>query len=143
MRRRGSNMKLLPYLYFGGNAKEALEFYKDILGAEITSIQYFKDVPGMDIEEGHKDKVMHAELKFGDNLIYISDDMQSDNVEVGSKVYLHIEFDNEADILRVYEAFAKEGQVGMSLQDTFWNAKYGSVTDKFKTQWSLNYFFKK
>ena len=65
-------MQLIPYIHFEGNAEEALNFYKDALDGEIIMLSRYKDSP-MPVDEDYKEKVIHARLKFGDNLIMISD----------------------------------------------------------------------
>ena len=38
-------MQLQPYLFFDGRCEEAVEFYKGVLGAEVTMLMRFKDSP--------------------------------------------------------------------------------------------------
>jgi PhnB protein len=39
-------MQTDPYLYFPGSCAEALEFYRDVLGADIRAFVRFRDMPG-------------------------------------------------------------------------------------------------
>ena len=56
-------MKTNPYLFFGGRCEDAIEFYRDVLGAELRAFVRFGDMPGA--APGASDKVMHAELGIG------------------------------------------------------------------------------
>ena len=38
-------MQVQPYLFFGGNCEEALEFYKKALGAEVQMMVRYKESP--------------------------------------------------------------------------------------------------
>jgi uncharacterized glyoxalase superfamily protein PhnB len=69
--------QLHPYLFFGGNCAEALEFYRTVLGARIDVIMRYKEAPdppppGM-LPPGYEDKVMHASFHLGTNMIMASD----------------------------------------------------------------------
>ena len=39
---------------------------------------------------------------------------------------------------RLFAALAEGGKVTMELQDMFWGAYFGSLTDKFGVQWMVN-----
>ena len=59
-------MHVQPYLFFDGRCEEAIEFYKQALGVQVTMLMRFKDSPepqgqpGADCSPGVRDKVMHA-----------------------------------------------------------------------------------
>ena len=57
-------MKVQPYLFFDGRCEEAIEFYRQALGAELLMMMRFKDSPdppppGM-VPPGSENKIMHA-----------------------------------------------------------------------------------
>jgi uncharacterized glyoxalase superfamily protein PhnB len=64
-------MKATAYLYFAGDCAEALQFYRDAIGADIRALVRFGDMPGAPSDA--QDKVMHAELGIGDSTIFASD----------------------------------------------------------------------
>lgn len=63
---------LIPYLNFNGNTREAMEFYKSVLGGELT-IQTFGEAMPEGTPPEHKDKIMHADLK-NDALFFMASD---------------------------------------------------------------------
>ena len=130
--------KITPYLYFDGNAKDALEFYKELFGGEIIGIQTFgeADYP---TPPGAEDRVMHAQLKKGGISFMFSDFFPGETAEVGNNLSLTLEFESDEEIQRYYDALVKKGTAQMELQDTFWGAKYARVTDAFGITWDLNY----
>ena len=54
-------MRVEPYVYFQGRCDEALEFYRDAIGADATVFARFED------------KVAHAVLRIGDTVVLCSD----------------------------------------------------------------------
>ena len=131
-------MQLVPYLHFEGNAEDALNFYKDALGGEITMLSRYKDSP-MPVDEDYKEKVIHARLKFGDNLIMISDTFKGNKTSTGGNIQMSLEVDDENKMEEVFSKLAEGGKVTMPLQKQFWGAKFGMLTDKFGTGWMLNH----
>ena len=131
-------MKVVPYLYFNGNCEEALNFYHKALGGEKSEIMRYGS-QGEGIPEEIANRIMHAELILGDDLIYFSDTSAEGEYQPGSNVQINLNLDTEEEIRKIYEGLAVEATVTMELQDTFWGAIYGALTDKFGVSWSFNY----
>ena len=103
--------QITPYLYFDGNAKEALEFYKELFGGEIIGIQTFGEADYPTPPEA-KDRVMHAQLKKGDISIMFSDSFPGETVEVGNQTFrLTLELESDEEIQNHYDALSKNGKV--------------------------------
>ena len=133
---------LAPYLHFNGEAEEVLNFYKDIFNGEIIALNRYADSP-MQVNEDWKSKIIHARLKFGDNLIMISD---SHNGQLASKegnIQLSVEVDDEKKIEEVFNKLAEGGKVTMPLAKQFWGATFGMLQDKFGVNWMFNHEEKK
>jgi PhnB protein len=130
--------QITPYLSFDGNAKQALEFYKEVLGAEIIGIQTFGEADYPTPPEA-ANRVMHAKLSKGDISLMFSDTFPGKSVVVGTNVSLTLEPESEEEIQSLYDALRKGGKALMELEDTFWGAKYASVQDQFGVIWELNY----
>lgn len=128
----------IPYLTFAGNAKDALEYYKEVFEGEITELQTYgeADYPTPP-EEDHR--IMHARFKKGDLFFMVSDTSQDDSLTVGNNISLALEIDSEDDLRQTYERLSKKGEVKMELQDTFWGAVYAKVKDPFGITWDLNH----
>lgn len=128
----------IPYLTFNGNAKEALEYYKEVLEGGITQSQTFGEAdyptpPEID------DKLMHARFVKGDLLLMVSDTFPGSEVQAGSNISLVLEFESEEEIQKVYDRLTAKSTVHMELQDTFWGAKFAKVKDPYGITWDLNY----
>ncbi|WP_078410311.1 VOC family protein [Priestia abyssalis] len=127
-----------PYLTFNGNAREALEYYKDVFEGEILGIQTFGEAdfptpPEVD------DRIMHAQFKKDGLFLMVSDAFLGQSIEAGNHISLALEMESEEEIQKLYGALSEKGSVLMELQDTFWGAKFAKVKDCFGVIWDLNY----
>ena len=128
-----------PYLFFGGQCEEAIEFYKQALGAQVGMMMKFSESPDPIPQEfqfpGYEDKIMHAGIKIGGTEV-----MMSDGCEPGSTFggfALSLTLPDEASVRKAFEALADGGKVDMPVGPTFWSPSFGMVTDKFGIQWML------
>lgn len=133
---------IIPYLTFNGNASEALEFYCAALNGEVIFKQTFGESP-METPESQKDKVMHASFKAGDLTFMVSDGMAGQSVTSGANLSLSLNFNDLDEINKTFTSLSEGGRVTMELQDTYWTAKFGMLTDKYGFNWMFNYENKK
>jgi uncharacterized glyoxalase superfamily protein PhnB len=111
------------------DGKAAIEFYKQAFGAEVFGCHMADDAG----------KVMHAELKIGDSILYLCDEFEgiarSPLSLGGSPVTLHIYVENVDEFFnRAVEAGAT---VRMAVADQFWGDRYGKLSDPFGHDWSV------
>jgi PhnB protein len=132
-------MKIIPQLRFNDDkCREALEFYKGVFGDGVNFLQTMGESPmGKDYPE-LKDKVMHANFKVGE-LEFVASDMMRDKAVSGDQVSLMLNCDSEEQIRSHFEKLSQGGQVFMPLENAFWGAIFGVVTDKYGIEWNLNY----
>jgi PhnB protein len=127
-----------PYLNFNGTAEKAIKLYEGALGAKVEHVSRFGDTPGMDIPPSEKNRVMHALLRIGDTAVMLSDTMPNMPPPAGNNVHVSLNCDDVADMTQRFDALAAGGKVTMPLQDTFWGAKFGMLTDAFGINWMFN-----
>ena len=130
--------QIVPYLNFGGNCEEALNFYKEAFGGEIESIMRYDGAP-MDVPEDHKNKIMHSHFKAGDLTFMASDAMHGKPPVVGTNVSLSLNFTSPDEQKEIYDKLSDGGTATMPLQDTFWGATFGMCIDKFGINWMFNH----
>ena len=131
-------MQPIPYLFFKGNCREAMETYGHIFGTT-PEIMPFAAMPEEDKAQMPgvpDDAVMHASLRVGDGSIYASDDTMSDPPAMAGS-YVTLELDDGDETRRVWEALAEGGEVEMDLAPQFWTPLFGTVRDRFGTRWML------
>jgi PhnB protein len=67
-------MALHPYLFFGGNCREAFTRYQEIFGGELVLLP-MKDMPSEEaVPAAQADLIMHAALRLDGHLLMTSDD---------------------------------------------------------------------
>ena len=135
-------MKLITYLSFAGNCEEAMNFYKEALGAEILLVNKMGDSP-MEIPENLKDKIMHARMQIGETELYMSDTFDPSSLNKGNNVSLSIQADDIPQLEDLFNRLSAGGNVTMPLTDAFWGARFGMFVDKFGMNWMFNCELKK
>ena len=133
-------MQVQPYLFFDGRCEEAAEFYRRVLGAEVTMLMRFKDGPkpeeGCMPTPGAEDKIMHMALRIGDATV-----LASDGRCLGQPSFqgfaLSLTVPSEADAERKFAALGDGGQVQMPLAKTFFSPRFGMVADRFGVSWMV------
>jgi PhnB protein len=130
--------QLNPYLNFDGTAEQAIKLYERALGAKAEGVQRFRDMPGDKPAPETANRVLHATLRIGAGLIMISDTMPGMPLTVGSNAHVCLDFDDAQEMPGKFDALAAGGKVTMPLQDTFWGAKFGMLTDAFGINWMFN-----
>jgi PhnB protein len=127
------------YLTFGGNCREAMSFYKDVLGGELQ-LQTIGESPMADkMPPDMKDYILHAQLTNGGLLLMGSDMVSEQGLQKGNAVSLMLACESEAAIKDCYKKLSAEGLASHPLEDTFWGALFGDLTDKYGNHWLLNF----
>ena len=132
-------MELEPYLDLGGRCEEALNFYAKVFGGEITQLNRFEDAPaGMGVDPNQKQKIMHATFVSPSLKFMASDGRGGSEPPKSGNVTLSLATSDLSEVERVFNALAEGGSVEMPLEDTFWGARFGMLTDAFGIRWMLN-----
>jgi PhnB protein len=111
------------------NAAQAIDFYKKALGAE----EHVRMT-------GPDGKIGHAELKIGDSIIFLADEVpafgnKSPQTLGGSTggLYLYVE-DVDKSFQRAVDA---GGKSNMPVTDMFWGDRMGHFVDPYGHSWTL------
>lgn len=126
--------KVLPHIFIE-NCKEAIEYYRDVFGGEIKNTQLSD---GMEMFKGQEGKYIHAELHMNENSVIYFADIFTETTK-GDNMQIVLDLESEDEIEKIYNELSKDGQIKMELQDTFWDAKFAVVKDKYGISWELNY----
>jgi PhnB protein len=130
-------MAFHPYLFFGGNCREAFTRYKEIFGGELTLLTA-KDAPPDQAPPGNPDLVMHAALTFDDGgLLMASDDPTTDDFGPVQGMQVSYSTADPDEAKRVFEALADGGTVMQPIGETFWSPAFGMCVDRFGTPWMI------
>jgi PhnB protein len=133
-----SNTSVQPYLFFNGRCEEALEFYRNAVGAKVEMLSRFKDAPELSMTQpGMEDKVMHASFRVGETLLMASDG-RCDGQTRFEGFSLSVVVPDEEKAESVFNALAGGGKVTMPLAETFWAPKFGMLEDRFGVGWMVS-----
>ena len=138
--------RVSTYLNFPRNTDEAFAFYKTVFRTEYACpISRFKDGPPCPNQpppsETDANLVMHVALPIlGGHVLMGTDAPESMGFKLnqGNNVYINLEPDTRAETDRLFAALSEGGAVEMPLQDMFWGAYFGSLTDRFGVLWMFN-----
>ena len=125
-----------PYIAFKGTCREAIEFYRSALGAEVLFSQTYGDSPmsGM----GTAGHIMHCTIKVGDSTIMLCDDPRPESAPAGGNISLAIGLNDPERASQLFQNLAEGGTVIMPIAKTFWAEAFGMLTDKFGIKWMVN-----
>jgi PhnB protein len=141
LHRTGETMELVPYLFFSGNCEDALNFYKKVFGGEITGIMRWKEMPadagGPPVTPETAERVMHSNFKSG-SISFMASDASPGKQYGEGPISLSLGTDDPAEAQRIFDSLAQGGNVEMPMQDMFWGAKFGMLTDKYGIDWMMN-----
>ena len=127
--------KLNPYLTFNGNCKEAMHFYKEILGGELT-VQLAGDSPVKDqMPAKYHNQVLHSALK-NDDLEIMATDMIPGGFNEGNTVHLCLICKTENEARTLFEKLSAGGKVNQPLTEMFFGL-LGNLTDKYGKYWMV------
>jgi len=130
-------MELKPYVFFYGRCEEALNFYKKVLGGDYQ-LQRIKDTPMADqMPSESQNRVMHASFSAPGVSFFASDgrDSKAINPDEGNVSLALATKDDEGE--RIFNALADGGKVTMPLEDAFWGGRFGTVHDRFGSEWMV------
>lgn len=137
-----ANIRLEPYIFFKGNAKEAMEFYKDVFGGELimqTLGESPKDVlEQMKIDESRYGEIMYARLKGGSFNLMASDSQKASPEAKKITLSINGSSADEAEMREMFDKLSEGGKVSQTLEKMFWGDIFGSLTDKYGVEWMMN-----
>lgn len=133
-------MKVSPYISFGGNCGEAIEFYEKAFNVK-AQVMCYKDAPpdsGYELSKGTENLVMHAQFQIDDETIMLCDMPPEYPLKAGDNIAIMLDFDSVETAKTVFAALKEGGEVAMELSETFWSKCFGSLTDKFGISWNIS-----
>jgi PhnB protein len=148
LRSYGKPPRVSSYLNFPGTAEDAFTFYKSVFKTEFSGrgIKRFGDIPA---ETGHppvaenvKKMVLHVELPItGGHVLMATDSPKEMGFELtqGTNMHICVEPDSREETKRIFDGLAQGGNITMPLQDMFFGAYFGTITDRFGINWMFNF----
>lgn len=126
------------YLNFNGHTREAMTFYKECLGGELVMQKIAESPMAAQMPSEMGPKILHSSLT-NKSIILMASDCRSAATITGNNIALCINCSSEEEINSFFNNLAAGGKINEPLQQSFWGATFGSLTDKFGIHWMFNY----
>jgi PhnB protein len=128
--------RLNPYLNFESNAREAMEYYRDVFSGNLQ-MNTFGEFGAPDPAEA--DKVMHAQLETDSGLTLMASDTPAGmQRNPGDNISISLSGDDDAELRGYWEKLSDGGTVTMPLEKQMWGDVFGMCTDRFGIPWMVN-----
>jgi PhnB protein len=128
-------VELNPYLFFPGNTEQAIAFYQQVFGGQVTITRRGDVDPAATAEE--KNQVVNALFTGGDITLRASDRQDAGN-DPQTRVELSLIGTDEERLRALFDGLAAGGTVRTQLEWQFWGDIFGAVTDKYGIGWQVN-----
>ncbi|GAA2789084.1 VOC family protein [Nonomuraea dietziae] len=126
--------QLNPCLAFNGNARQAMEFYHDVLGGKLEMGTYAE----FGSPDASADKIMHATLRTRDGYTLMGWDVREEMPHApGNNVAVFLGGD-DAELRGYFERLSVGGTVTLPLEKQLWGDEAGSLVDQFGITWMVN-----
>ncbi|MFC5218418.1 VOC family protein [Streptomyces coerulescens] len=127
--------RLNPYITFAGDARQALEFYKEVFGGTLNLNTY--------AEFGQKDspladKIMHGMLEAPNGFTLMCADTPTDDHKPGNNISVSLSGDDDAELRGYWEKLSAGASVSVPLEKQMWGDVFGMCTDRFGITWMVN-----
>jgi PhnB protein len=128
--------RLNPYINFRGNARQAMEFYRNVFGGELrmnTFGEFGSDDSSM------ADQIMHAQLETPSGYTIMASDTPANmTLTPGDHITISLSGDDGIELRGYWDKLSGSGKVSMPLEKQMWGDEFGSCTDQFGIQWMVN-----
>jgi PhnB protein len=128
--------RLNPYLSFSDNAREAMEFYRSVLGGDLR-LNTFGE--GSGAEGPGADKIMHAMLETPSGYTLMgSDTPPGMEHNPGTNIAISLSGDDADELRGYWNKLSDAGTVTVPLEKQMWGAEFGMCVDRFGIPWMVN-----
>ena len=130
-----STIQLCPYVNFQGRAREAMEFYHQVLGGTLDL--HTDDERGASGPLGPEARITHARLEADGMVIVASDGHPDYPATVGENLAIALGGTDKDRLTTIFNDLATDGRIKMPLIEQPVGAAVGWLTDKFGVNWMV------
>ncbi|QPP07836.1 VOC family protein [Streptomyces bathyalis] len=128
--------RLNPYLSFGGDARQAMEFYKEVFGGTLALNTYAEFGQAGTPEA---DKIMHGMLETPSGFtLMCADSPPGMEHTPGNNFSVSLSGDDESELRGYWDKLSVGGDVAVPLEKQMWGDVFGMCTDRFGIPWMVN-----
>ncbi|MBO9675200.1 MAG: VOC family protein [Sphingobacteriaceae bacterium] len=127
------------YLTFNGNCREAMTFYQECLGGELTLETIGESARAEKIPNIIRRSIVHAVLAKDEMVIMGTDMVEERGLVKGNAVSMMLNCNSEEEAKIFYHKLSEGGRASHPLQENFGGVLFGDLTDRFGNNWLINY----
>jgi PhnB protein len=128
--------RLNPYISFTGNAREAMEFYRQVFGGNLT-LNTFGELGAPDGPDA--DRIMHGMLETDSGFTIMGADTPTGmETSPGSNIAISLSGDDAGELRGYWEQLCADGTVSVALEKQMWGDEFGMCADRFGIGWMVN-----
>ena len=127
---------LNPYISFQNDARQAMEFYKDVFGGTLNMNTFGEygdpNAPGAD-------GIMHGQLTTDSGFTLMGADTPPGmERNPGDNITISLSGDDEQELRGYWDKLSQGGTVTLPLEKQMWGDVFGQCTDRFGVPWMVN-----
>ncbi|MFF2351154.1 VOC family protein [Kitasatospora sp. NPDC058115] len=127
---------LNPYINYTGDARQALEFYREVFGGELNLNTYGDAGAG---QGPGADRIMHGMLTTTAGFTLMAADTPPGMPYTpGNNISVSVSGDDEAELRGYWEQLSADGTVLVPIERQMWGDVFGMCTDRFGITWLVN-----
>ncbi len=128
--------RLNPYISFGDNARQALEFYQGVFGGELA-VSTFGEFGQEDSPIANN--IMHGQLETPSGyVIMAADTPPGKDYNPGDNISISLSGDDGDELRGYWGKLSSSGKVLVPLEKQMWGDEFGMCTDQFGIAWLVN-----
>jgi PhnB protein len=128
--------RLNPYITFDGDARQAMEFYQEVFGGQL-SVNTFGEYGSSDAPEA--DNVMHAHLETASGFTLMAgDNPPGQPLSSGNNIAVSLSGDDADELRGYWERLSAGGNVTVPLEKQMWGDEFGMCVDRFGIAWMVD-----
>ena len=128
--------RLNPYLGFHGDARQALEFYKQVFGGTLT-LNTFGEFGPQDAPDA--DKIMHGQLETDNGFTLMgADTAEGMEQRPGNNIAVSLSGDDTEELHRYWDGLSDGGTVSVPMEKQMWGDEFGMCVGQFGVHWMVN-----
>ncbi|CAM9372875.1 unnamed protein product, partial [Ectocarpus fasciculatus] len=133
--------EITPYLYFNGNCREAMEFYKECLAGSLDLMVYEGTPVADHMPAEARNNIMHSTLTLSEKArlmasdVFKPEDAATEIVTRGTNVSMSLLFDDDKKVPTAFDQLSAGGTVIEALLPQFWGGLFGHLEDRYGLRW--------
>ncbi|MCX5388820.1 VOC family protein [Streptomyces sp. NBC_00094] len=128
---------LNPYITFDGDARQAMEFYREVFGGSLT-VNTYGDFGQKEAGDA-ADKIMHGMLVTESGFTLMgADTPPGGEYKPGNTISVSVSGEDADELRGYWDKLSGSGTVSVPLEKQMWGDVFGMCADRFGITWLVN-----